>query len=100
MDAICINQDDVEERNFQVLQMGSIYSEAERVIVPVLLDIKPTTLAAMQQLGENHDQHWCLSLQPDRSGILKDTIEYFSVYYWLKESWWDPDLDDTGSSPC
>lgn len=32
-DAICINQDDVEERNHQVPLMGSIYSSAKRVIV-------------------------------------------------------------------
>jgi hypothetical protein len=33
IDAICINQDDVVERNAEVRRMGSIYSEASRVVV-------------------------------------------------------------------
>lgn len=33
IDAICINQDDVEERNYQVTQMGRIYNNASRVVV-------------------------------------------------------------------
>lgn len=33
IDALCINQDDVIERNHQVMQMGSIYKQAREVIV-------------------------------------------------------------------
>ncbi|KAF7915662.1 uncharacterized protein EAE98_011005 [Botrytis deweyae] len=33
IDALCINQDDVNERNHQVMQMGSIYKQATEVIV-------------------------------------------------------------------
>ncbi|PMD67529.1 HET-domain-containing protein, partial [Hyaloscypha bicolor E] len=33
IDALCINQKDVKERNHQVTQMGLIYSQAESVIV-------------------------------------------------------------------
>lgn len=33
VDAICINQDDIEERNHQVQAMASIYAKASRVIV-------------------------------------------------------------------
>lgn len=33
IDAVCINQQDVKERNHQVNQMGRIYSEAQRVVV-------------------------------------------------------------------
>ena len=33
VDAICINQADIEERNLQVQRMGTIYSEAEKTIV-------------------------------------------------------------------
>jgi hypothetical protein len=32
VDAICINQDDMKERNHQVSRMGSIYSQAEKVV--------------------------------------------------------------------
>ncbi|KIN07112.1 hypothetical protein OIDMADRAFT_109868, partial [Oidiodendron maius Zn] len=33
IDAICINQDDHKERGYQVLQMGHIYRNAERVVI-------------------------------------------------------------------
>ena len=33
VDALCINQDDDEERSQQVQQMGAIYSQAERVLI-------------------------------------------------------------------
>ena len=33
IDAVCINQQDLKERNHQVNQMGRIYSEAQRVVV-------------------------------------------------------------------
>ncbi|KAI0137068.1 heterokaryon incompatibility protein-domain-containing protein [Xylariales sp. AK1849] len=33
IDAICINQDDILERNEQVRQMGRIYSQASRVLI-------------------------------------------------------------------
>jgi hypothetical protein len=33
IDAICINQIDVEERNFQVAQMGNIYANAKEVAI-------------------------------------------------------------------
>lgn len=32
VDAVCINQDDLEERSTQVLRMGPIYSRAQRVL--------------------------------------------------------------------
>jgi hypothetical protein len=33
VDAICINQEDLEERNYQVARMGSIYRKADRVLI-------------------------------------------------------------------
>ncbi|KAF4345911.1 heterokaryon incompatibility het-6 [Fusarium beomiforme] len=33
IDALCINQDDIEERNIQVAQMANVYKNAEEVIV-------------------------------------------------------------------
>jgi hypothetical protein len=32
VDALCINQEDVEERNLQVLRMSSIYRQAQAVL--------------------------------------------------------------------
>jgi len=45
IDAICINQDDVEERNHQVSQMGAIYSKASKVVAWVGLADEFTTAA-------------------------------------------------------
>jgi hypothetical protein len=47
IDAICINQDDINERNEQVGQMGRIYSKASRVLIwlgPPDEDIENTML--------------------------------------------------------
>lgn len=49
-DAICINQDDVEERNHQVPLMGSIYSSARRVIA--CLGLADPTLDYIQETFE------------------------------------------------
>ena len=53
IDAICINQKDVGERNHQVTQMGLIYTKAERVIV-WLGPSNPEASLAMKWLGKVH----------------------------------------------
>lgn len=85
VDAICINQDDVEEKELQVRHMGRIYSEAERVVVPILTDVKPWLLDTMQRLGDDQTLHWCTSHD---HCALEDTLDYFQVYVWLHEEWW------------
>ena len=54
IDALCINQDDVEERNMQVQRMVSIFSSASRVIVWLGLESDDSRLALehMQYLGK------------------------------------------------
>ena len=46
VDAVCINQDDIQERNIQVTRMRSIYQRAARTIA-WLGDTDPTALHAM-----------------------------------------------------
>lgn len=43
VDAICINQSNIEEKNHQVAQMGDIYRNAEKVIVWLGLQQDPLT---------------------------------------------------------
>ena len=45
IDAICINQDDVDERNDQIRQMRQIYNSANKVIVWIGEPARHTTLA-------------------------------------------------------
>jgi hypothetical protein len=50
IDAICINQNDMHERNEQVRQMGQIYSQASRVLIwlgPPDAEIENTMLALL-----------------------------------------------------
>lgn len=53
IDAVCINQQDVGERNHQVTQMGLIYTRAERVIV-WLGPLTPEASLAMKWLSKVH----------------------------------------------
>jgi hypothetical protein len=61
VDAICINQDDIPERNTQVAQMKAIYNTARRVIVWLGKEAEDSDVA-MQLLMElkdrNMDQKW------------------------------------------
>ncbi|USW50912.1 Putative heterokaryon incompatibility [Septoria linicola] len=55
IDAISINQDDLEERSEQVLRMGDIYRQASRVVVWLGPALEDTHLAmtALQLLGQH-----------------------------------------------
>lgn len=54
VDAICINQADIEERNAQVKRMGSIYTLAERVVIWLGPETSDSNLAlsTMQYLAD------------------------------------------------
>jgi hypothetical protein len=54
IDAICINQEDIKERNTQVKRMASIYSLAHRVVVWLGLGSPSSSLAmsTLEYLGE------------------------------------------------
>ncbi|KAF4829834.1 Heterokaryon incompatibility protein 6, OR allele [Colletotrichum siamense] len=53
VDSICINQDNVPERNVQVAQMGKIYSQASHVAI-WLGDASETSEAAMRLVNNCH----------------------------------------------
>ncbi|KAG4440979.1 hypothetical protein IFR05_003543 [Cadophora sp. M221] len=57
IDALCINQKDVNERNHQVTQMGEIYSRAESVIL-WLGEGNSATGSAIRVLSAQSSEHW------------------------------------------
>ena len=60
IDALCINQDDLEEKGHQVARMGRVYREASQVIVWLGEDEPyPRTRALLTQDGRNR---WPLTL--------------------------------------
>lgn len=68
VDALCINQRNVRERNHQVQQMGLVYSSAKRVLIWLGTgdpdcEYTMATIASGQNprpqcLGDNHKQFW------------------------------------------
>lgn len=76
VDALCIDQGDVDERNCQVRLMGNIFSEADRVIV-WLGEERPATrtaFASLEALDLNHRLH------EDYTGV-----GYERQMLWLKD---------------
>jgi hypothetical protein len=58
IDAVCINQEDVSERNQEVLRMLRIYQRAERVVVWLEEASDDSTLAINHLLGLNDDWNY------------------------------------------
>ncbi|KAH7306078.1 ankyrin repeat-containing domain protein [Rhexocercosporidium sp. MPI-PUGE-AT-0058] len=84
IDALCINQDDTEERGQQVQQMGSIYSKAERV--------KETLNRAFD--GQETSLEWAdvwlvvvRDLRPDQREVLVEGLQTLLHRPWFKRVW-------------
>jgi hypothetical protein len=88
IDAICINQADIQERNHQVRQMQKIYQDAEQVVV-WLGESERTSGSVMRVIRAIYqdDLHWdnLDSLLPGNNieGLL------FHLMNWLQRPWWD-----------
>ena len=83
IDAICINQDDLQEKSRQVRLMGEIYSAAYNVCVWLGSDDNPTLARAMRFIPEvlDLDKH---------SQLLNDTskvADWASLYGLLSRRW-------------
>jgi Heterokaryon incompatibility protein (HET) len=92
-DALCINQQDVKERNHQVNQMGKIYESATNVVVWLGLLDSTSSLAVKFLLetgvGNLADTRYNMFCQGDtRTFIEEDTLEAISVLcrrrYWFR----------------
>lgn len=58
IDAICINQTDVAERNYQVTQMGRIYSNASRAVVWLGESSSESSIAVSVLSKTGQDSDW------------------------------------------
>jgi hypothetical protein len=97
IDAICINQKDLNERADQVTRMGSIYGRADNVIVWLGQDFKGCKLAfnCLKRIGEAKDLHFTKFLSPHMavhgldlySTKLQDALIYFFTLPWWTRVW-------------
>ena len=93
IDALCINQEDIDERNHQVLRMGQIYSSAQRVLV-WLGEADSNSDLAMQSLRLWAATCRALSEGPDILRNLKLLMELFDKDAWTAicnltaRPWW------------
>lgn len=70
VDALCINQNNEEEKNIQVSMMGAIYQKAYRVVIWLGKDEDGSTLMGFESAGQLHQigrKFGLVSLQPPRS---------------------------------
>jgi hypothetical protein len=90
IDAICINQRDVPERNVQVRHMGSVYETASKVIAWLGEESEDSNLAfdAFEALPKGEELHW----DPEKNQHFEDQFlqrEYISAMKQiLRRPWW------------
>ncbi|KAF1961212.1 HET-domain-containing protein [Byssothecium circinans] len=103
VDAICINQDDLEERNIEVKKMGQIYTLAFRVVVwlgPDQTDLSgKRALSVLESLGKHIEYTQSYAVFPSPTSLLNlwdlqqelphNDNDYLSVSNILQRSWWD-----------
>jgi hypothetical protein len=107
IDALCINQDDNDEQGQQVQQMGSIYSEAKRVIIWLGEATYNTdyVMYYMKQLENESFNHasngreisvkqwvniWSVvvrDLRPDQRDLLVEGLQSLLHRSWFKRVW-------------
>lgn len=78
VDAVCINQNDIDERNAQVLRMGDIYSLAARVVIWLGPEADDST-HALSTIGYFGDQ-----VEHTMNGVLGDSPGA------SEPNWWQP----------
>jgi hypothetical protein len=77
IDALCINQQDKDERGYQVAMMKDIYSNASRVYI---------------WLGEGTDRSdyaldWCIYASRQGFMLMPEKLRTFSALFWPNELW-------------
>ncbi|CAF9924131.1 MAG: hypothetical protein ALECFALPRED_002687 [Alectoria fallacina] len=89
IDVLCINQDDVYERNNQVSRMKNIYENANLVIVWLGQEADKSHLA-FETLGAMADQsrHLDQSLTPSVNPELLDREHINSLICFISRQWW------------
>ena len=84
-DALCINQEDVPEKNAQVQLMKRIYEAAERVILwqGPAADDSDVAIEAMRVLGEEGEANGVLAYFPAHSNMPEEPPEYVQMKTYL-----------------
>ncbi|KAI2626788.1 heterokaryon incompatibility protein-domain-containing protein [Hypoxylon sp. NC1633] len=90
IDAMCINQNNVEERNAQVQQMDLIYSRAQKVIVWLGPESEEST-SAIELIYE-------CSLRRDNTHTADEFFEKYSKTHFRKDYSWGHGLSDVMAS--
>jgi hypothetical protein len=87
IDAICINQEDIRERNSQVPKMTRIYKQADQVFAwlgPSYED-SPLAFELVQDLGQpDVDQNWAVEQLRSRTTQLQALSKLFQREYWMR----------------
>jgi len=101
VDAICINQDDPVERSAEVLEMGSIYRNAQQVVIwlgPASHD-SDLALQTLRRVGEAVDYmpekntiggqpgSWLETIQNDDGAIISHADCWFAIKDFLSREW-------------
>ena len=102
IDAICINQGDVEERNSQVSMMGDIYEQAEHVYVwlgNVNISLEKDSLLSLSSTLHRHESspapqgNWWLDYTGEERVKIREIVEkigradYWNRVWVIQEIW-------------
>lgn len=87
IDAICINQESIQERNSQVPKMTQIYKQADQVLAWLGPSYEDSSLAFefVRDMGEHHvDQSWAVGELKNRTAQLHALSKLFQREYWMR----------------
>lgn len=93
IDALAINQEDVEERNTQVKHMGSIYKQAWQVVIWLGPEDEDSDLAfdafaMLPRSDEDPPRHWDTEMHPELEGVIGLTKYSTAVGHLHERAWW------------
>jgi hypothetical protein len=90
IDAICINQRDVFERNHQVAQMTKIYTQAEKLLIWLGIEGHETAVEVITRYAkivENHEQPEGLGEQPPMRRRDWQALDMYLDATWFRRVW-------------
>ncbi|CAG8983142.1 hypothetical protein HYALB_00004585 [Hymenoscyphus albidus] len=90
IDAICINQKDLDERGSQVMHVGSVYSMASRVVAWLGEEYEDSNLAfdAFGALPTTEAQHWDSEKNPSFDQCYLGSKYLLAMRKVLRRPWW------------
>ena len=95
VDAVCINQRNVSERNKQVSLMDQIYTRATHVVVWLgqCSESRELAIDAIEKFGSNKDLHWIPqaasgALSPDSHNADSQQDHFTHLTFFLTDPWW------------